>query len=63
MNKDTTTVEQLINVFYKVKKNKAIPYLLFDLQEKEDEVDIAELLSLTITQLEDRYNIFIRIDE
>lgn len=62
MNKDTTTVEQLINVFYKVNKSKAIPYLLFDLREKED-IDIVELLSLTITQLEDRYNIFIRIDE
>lgn len=62
MNKDTTTVQELILDYYKVGKAKVVGYLLHDLQERED-IDIVELLNLTITQLEDRYNIYIRIDE
>lgn len=62
MNKDITTIAELVNEFYRIDRHdKVLINLLFDLRHAEA-VDMSYLLDMTVNQFEDRFNIYLNYD-
>lgn len=60
MNKDLTTVADAINRMYRRSKDVTLAYRLFTLVKGGE--DMPELLALTVTAFEDRFNTLIHYD-